>query len=435
MRLFVVFPMMAMMASLLVTTPVASALAETLTWEDCLREAARANPELKAASENLRSARFQKNGAFAGFLPQISGSGSYSHSNRSGTSVGTLGGTPLVTTSTGRDLYALSANAQQNLFSGFRDVARVKEGKANEDIARADLRATKARISFDLKSAFSDLRYAQDSLKLTRDILKRRGDNRNLVQLRFESGRENKGSLSLSNAYWQQAKFDYLQASHGLETARTQLARVLGRPQTSEIQVAGSIPLSIPQEVRDMDALAAETPDYQRAVGQKNVAKAGVTSSWANFFPSLDATASAGRQDDRWFPEQNRWTVGGSVTIPFFNGGQHYFNLRSAKAKALASEYERQNASHTVKTTLTRSYRDFVEAVQKLETDRAFLEAATIRAEIARSKYDNGLISFEDWDIIENDLISRQKTFLQSERARVTSEASWEQSQGKGAIP
>ena len=33
--------------------------------------------------------------------------------------------------------------------------------------------------------------------------------------------------------------------------------------------------------------------------------------------------------------------------------------------------------------------------------DREFVEAAAVRAEIARSKYHNGLLSFEDWDIIE----------------------------------
>jgi hypothetical protein len=44
-------------------------------------------------------------------------------------------------------------------------------------------------------------------------------------------------------------------------------------------------------------------------------------------------------------------------------------------------------------------------------------------------------MSFEDWDRIENDLIQRQKTVLQSQRDRVTAEAAWEQAQGKGVIP
>ncbi|QQR79328.1 MAG: TolC family protein [Deltaproteobacteria bacterium] len=386
--------------------------AETLTWKECIQEASRSNPEIKSATQNMKAARFQKDSAFAGFLPKISGNGTYSHGNHSGTTLGSTGSTTsIISSSSGHDLYSISANAQQNIFSGFRDVAKVSEGKANENISKADLQAAKAKVSFDLKSAFSDLKYAQNSLKLTQDIMKRRSDNRNLVQLRFESGRENKGSLALSNAYWQQSKFDYLQASHTLETSQSNLARVLGRSQSTDLQITGDIPLSQPQELKDLDALSMQTPDYLRTVGQKKAAKALVKSSWANFFPTVDGTASVGRQDDHWIPEQNRWTVGLNVSIPIFSGGQNYFNLKSSKAKLLSSEYTRQNTSNTVKTNLTKSYRTYLESVQKLETDRAFLEAASIRAEIARQKYDNGLISFEDWDIIENDLIARQKTF------------------------
>ena len=38
----------------------------------------------------------------------------------------------------------------------------------------------------------------------------------------------------------------------------------------------------------------------------------------------------------------------------------------------------------------------------------------------------------DDWDIIENDLITKQKTELQSELNRVNAEASWDLARGKG---
>jgi hypothetical protein len=47
----------------------------------------------------------------------------------------------------------------------------------------------------------------------------------------------------------------------------------------------------------------------------------------------------------------------------------------------------------------------FVEAVEKTKVDNSFWEAASTRARIARQKYNNGLLTFEDWDVIENDLI------------------------------
>jgi len=55
-------------------------------------------------------------------------------------------------------------------------------------------------------------------------------------------------------------------------------------------------------------------------------------------------------------------------------------------------------------------------------------------AEIARNKYNNGLLTFEDWDVIESDLINRQTTYLQNQRDRVISEAAWENIQGIGVF-
>ena len=63
-----------------------------------------------------------------------------------------------------------------------------------------------------------------------------------------------------------------------------------------------------------------------------------------------------------------------------------------------------------------------------------FLAAADLRAEIARTQYTTGLLSFEDWDLIENDLIDNQKAMLASLRDAVLAEAAWEQTLGKGAL-
>src|SRR5690606_38333615 len=70
----------------------------------------------------------------------------------------------------------------------------------------------------------------------------------------------------------------------------------------------------------------------------------------------------------------------------------------------------------------------------KFRIDEKFRKASNTRAEIARAKYNNGLITFEDWDIIENELIQRQTNYLQSKKDRVVRYATWENLLGRGAI-
>ena len=160
-----------------------------------------------------------------------------------------------------------------------------------------------------------------------------------------------------------------------------------------------------------------------------------MTLARSGFYPSVNLTGSVGREGQEWYPDQDRRTVGLNLTIPLFSGGKDYYTTRSAASSLAAASANRDNVEHQLLVRLRQAYASYVESAEKLKVDQAFLDAADVRARIARSKYNNGLMSFEDWDRIENDLILRQKSLLQSQRERVTAEAAWEQAQGKGVIP
>ncbi len=407
------------------------AQAASLTWTDCIQETARKNPDLHAAKASLKSAEYQTKGAVSGFLPQVSGSLNYNYGNNSSSSSSFSS-----TTSSGSrsSFYSTSLTATENLFSGFQDKAKIKQGKANEEASRANLNAVKSKVSFDLKSAFASLLYAQGSLKLAQEIIHRREENLNLIQLRYENGRENKGSLLLSKAYLQQAKYDALQAKNNMQIAQEQLAKVLGNDEPRDIHVVGNLPIQNPPDIENIKELTPLPPDYQQAVAQKKSAKASLTTARSPFFPSLAVTGTMGKQGTDWFPNSSRWSVGGSLTWPFFSGGKDYYATKSASANLQATVLNEESVGRQTRTKLEQGLTGFTEAVEKLKTDQSFLEASVVREEIGHNRYENGLLSFEDWDIIENDLIARQKQALQSQRDRIISEANWEQAQGKGVL-
>ncbi|MEI8347438.1 MAG: TolC family protein, partial [Pseudomonadota bacterium] len=328
-----------------------------------------------------------------------------------------------------------SLNATQNLFSGMQDKAKVDQAKAGVGVSQSNLNNVKAKLSYDLKSAYMNLIFSQNSIKLTQDIIGRRESNLKLVELRFTSGRENKGSVLLSKAYLEQAKYDHLQAINSLELGQVQLAKVLGiEDNTEQIEVSDPIPTTKPTDKIDLKQLALDIPDYQLALAQEQSADAGIVLARASFFPSLNLTGSTGRTDDQWSPQNKNWSIGVGVTIPLFNGGKDYFATQAAYSNYRTAVFSKQNAFRQAIMKLKQTYNSYLEAVQKLEVDRAFTDAALTRAKVARETYNNGLLSFDDWDTIENDLINRQKALIQSERDRVIAEATWEQAQGKGVI-
>jgi len=395
---------------------------EPLTWEEGVRQATAVNPDLRAARDSLQAAEMNVGGAGSGFFPQMSGS----VARTDGTSTSTTSNLPITSS-------ALVVN--QNLFAGFGDQASVAQARANRAAAEANLRAARAKVSYDLKTAFATLRYATNDRSLSADIVRRREQNLRLVELRFESGRENKGSLLLSQATLSQARLGLLQADQALPVAQAQLARVLGRDDPQVLSLVGTVPTSAPPAQVDFVRAVLDTPDQQRALAQVEAAKAGVDIASSGFWPSVDLTGTANRTNSDTVPDYRSNSVILSLTVPIFSGGKTYYGARSAGAQESAAEALREGLLRQLRTQLEQSYAVYVLAVTQLTVAEEFRKAAQVRAEIARNKYSNGLMSFEDWDIIENDLISRERTLLLSQRDRITAEAAWEQALGTGVIP
>lgn len=415
----VICMMAAIMVSILTLRP-ALAL-EVLSWKACIDLASSNNGDLRAARASLRSTEYQEGVARSGLLPQINGA----------SSVVRAGGGGAVSSS-----YAASLSATETLATGLADFGRISQAQANTKVAEASLSAAKARASFDLKSSYEAMRFAGESIRLTGEIRHRRESNLRLVELRFESGRENKGSVLLSKAYLEQARFDELQARQSLELAKAQLDRVLGLDDGREYVVREPIPVREPGEAApDFRALAVVTPDHVQASGREESADAAITVARSGFFPTLSLTGLGSRTGSEFFADTDRWSLSLNLTIPFFSGGRDFYATKSAVAGWQSLEATRQNVDRDLLARLRQAYNAFVQAVVRLKVDASFREAAMTRAEIARNKYNNGLLTFEDWDIIENDLISREKAYLATSRDRVVAEAAWEQAQGKGVIP
>lgn len=144
-----------------------------MTWHDCVRMATERNPDLRAARATLDASIHSAKAAYGGFYPQVTldlsanKGNTYSFSDVSGASTA-FGSTR-----------ALSAGvtATQNLFSGFEDTALVEQGAANREASSFSVDVTKAQVSYDLKSAFAGLLYAQDADQLAQRITRRREEN------------------------------------------------------------------------------------------------------------------------------------------------------------------------------------------------------------------------------------------------------------------
>ncbi|MFH1223152.1 MAG: TolC family protein [Pseudomonadota bacterium] len=396
---------------------------EQLSWDDCVKEIGMNNLDIKAARENISAYKYTKKAQWSGFLPTVSGDLSAKRGNTN---------TSLNTDNTN---YAASLVLSQNIFSGFQTVGKLEGAQANIEGQEATYNSVMAQVSYNLQNAFAQVLYARDYIALSEANIKRRQENLNLVQLRFEGGMENKGSYLLSKASLEEAHYDYEQAKHLLQTAKQQLASVIGRKSLEgDIDIEGDIPVNQPEKNVDMEKIVEETPTHKLAISQTKAYKADLRVVRSDFYPSFDFTGLTSKEGNAWPLPNNQWYLMLSLSIPLFNGGSDYYSTYSAASTLSSSIFSQQQTDLDLLYSLRQTYNSFLDAINKVGVYRSFVEAATTRAKISRGKYNTGLLNFENWDIIENDLINKQKTYIQTLRDRRLAEASWLQVQGKGVF-
>ena len=400
-----------------------------LSWRECIRLAIDNNAEYRAA-QATRNAVFELEGvARAGFLPTLSAGAS---ATRQQTDAG--GGGSIFSSPT---LFDVNLTANENLFNGLGDQARLRLARANTAAADATLKIAKAKLSFDLKAGYENLLSSKAFIDLQQAIVAQREYNMRMVKLRFEGGQENKGSVLQSEAYLEEARLNLVQAHYAYRTSQAQLRKLLGIDEVVNFDVSDSVPTS-DVEYRDLDfkSILLTTPVHENAQSVEESAQQNVAANRSAFYPTLGLAAATGQGGDTFLPGgDRRWSVALNLSIPLFNGGKDYYNVRSASEDYIAQARLRNNIDQALQVSLQDAYFVYSSSMTRLKIDKSFQEALQVRAKIGRAKYKQGLLSFDDWDRIENDLIDRENKFLSSSRDRVTAEAAWEQAQGKGVIP
>jgi len=330
----------------------------------------------------------------------------------------------------------MNLTASQSLFSGFRDQATLRRYQALLTAAEMNFQRVKAALSFNLNQGFAQLMYAQDFLQVANIIAARRKENVNLVEMRFEAGRENKGSFLRNKAYYRQALFDITKAKRGIKVAQQQMAAAMGRLDAGGMTITGRWDISTPPEPPDFRELSKTTPDFREASAQVRASHEGVRIAASDFYPDWSVSAMVGRQDDdSIIPDNEKWRVGTTLSYPLFAGGQHYYSLRKAQAERRATQDRLANIDNQMVAGLEEKFTAWQDAAERTDVQAEFLHAAEVRAKIARKQYQNGLLSFEDWDLIENDLIDKQKSMLVSQRDALLARTGWEKAVGIGFIP
>ena len=409
---------------------------ETLQWQECVKEAKKNHPDLLSALENVHQATASKEITRSAYLSQLGFDASETTTKRpsfgvSGSSVDLVSSSSNASANNRNTTYQYEVTAQQLLFDGFKTSYDLSTAERNIRAQRYFYNVTSSNIRLRLRTAYVNLLSAQEFLKVTKEIEARRKQTMDLVKLRYEGGREHKGSLMTSEADLAQAKYDVGNATRNIYLYQRQLTKELGRANFFLMSATGDLEVKDAERMLpNFENIAETTPLLKQLIEQKEAAKFGLKSAYANFFPQVYANGSMGNTNTVWFPDKNQYSIGTSITFPIFDGGNRYASVDKAKGLLGQTTADERSGRDGVIFTLANTWTQLQNTLDNVAVQLETLNAAQERSKIATAEYSIGLMSYDNWIIIENNLVSAKKSCISSQNAALVAEANWVQAKG-----
>jgi NodT family efflux transporter outer membrane factor (OMF) lipoprotein len=391
-----------------------------------IEQAVKGNLDLKKAQARIREARARRGVAKAGFFPTLNATGSASRSRSSenlGSSVGIGGNVDIGSTMMTSDLYAVGFDAswELDIFGGVR--RSVEAAQANLEASREDLRDVLVSLLAEVATNYVDVRTYQTRLAVAEENLKSQDETFQLTVWQYQAGLSDELAVQQARYNLENTRSNIPTLRTGLEEAMNRIAVLLGEQpgkvheelvKRENIPVAPlNIAVGVPADV------LRRRPDIRKA--ERNLASqtATVGVAVADLYPQFTLNGSIGLEalsTGNLFSAGSRtYSFGPSITIPIFAGGSIRQNIevQSALQEQYLIAYKTTilNALEEVENALT-AYSEEQHRKQSLIDAAA---AAKQAVELAKNKYQSGLIAFSDVLDAQRSLLSFEDDLAKSE--------------------
>ena len=441
------------------------ALAENLP--NALAKAYYNNPNLNASRGNVRSADENIPIAESGYLPQVQGSADvgFEHAESSGgagisssTGIGTggtnaggtgtggtTGGTGTGGTGTGTggsgigngtstttsggasgisNTVPRGAGIQvtQTLFDGLRTPNRVRSAESNVFSVRESLRNTEQSVLQSGAQAYMDVLRDTAVLDLRASNIKVLQEQLRQTQDRFKVGEVTRTDVAQAEASLAGSQADFYAAQSNLQNSIASFRQVIGE-QPTRLEPTKPLERFVPTSLEIAIAISqAEHPSIQSALHSVDVQALQVKIAEGALYPTVSVTGSAQqRYDVQSVPGTSAFvgSVVGSVSVPIYDGGQSYGQIRQAKENLGVAQFQADVSRDNVRAAVISAWGLLVSSKAAVQADQAQVNAAEIALNGTREEARVGQRTTLDVLNAQQTLLNARVSLVGAQRDRV----------------
>lgn len=377
-----------------------------------IERAAKGNLDLKKAQARIREARARRGVAKAGLFPTLDATGSASRSKSSDDSGGATS-----------DLYAAGFDAswELDIFGGVR--RSVEAAQATLEASQEDLRDVLVSLLAEVATNYVDVRTYQARLAVAEENLKSQEETYQLTLWQSQAGLSDELAVQQARYNLENTRSNVPTLRTGLEEAMNRIAVLLGEQPGKvheELAKRENIPVAPLNIAAGVPAdVLRRRPDIRKA--ERNLASqtATVGVAVADLYPRFTLSGAIGLEalstGNLFSSGSGKYSFGPAVTIPLFAGGSIRKNIevQSALQEQYLIAYET-----TVLTALEEVENALTAYAEEQNRRQSLIDAAAAAkqaVELAKNKYQSGLIAFSDVLDAQRSLLSFEDDLAKSE--------------------
>ncbi|GFE85649.1 efflux transporter outer membrane subunit [Steroidobacter agaridevorans] len=419
-----------------VDDPAAGTRAIALGWRDFFADprlealiatALKNNRDLTIAVAQIEEARGAYRIQRSELLPTIAVSAEGTRNGAGPETAGVSGLGPIGTSETFERYFlgAGIASFELDFWGRVRNLSRAARADYLATVEAA--RAFQLSLIRDVASAYFASLEARERLELAQATVDSRREGLRIAKKRLDAGVTSALDFRQAETLLTQAETELAALHFSKAQSENLLATLIGSAAT--VELPEPLPLAEQARLETLAAgvpsdLLASRPDIVAAEHRLRGARANIGAARAAFFPSITLTGSYGfastQLDELVGNDRRTWSYGPSISLPIFDFGARRGNLTVAEAREniAVADYERTIQTSFQEVSDALAGRKFL-AEQVSAQERA-TRAQRQLAELARRRYNEGVVAYIEVLDAERNLFSAEQALLQVRRAEVS---------------
>ena len=465
-----------------------------LTLDDALKIALSENTSVKVADMEIQRQEYAKKGSYAALFPQVNASGSYSYalkkqkvyfgsdkqddgggSSSGGGMAGMMAsminpimyyieqlyagtGVPFVPyvdpsqggqeggssssepMEMGRSHSVTFGLSAQMPLVNFQLWESLRLSGDQVELAVEQARESRLGTVASVKQAFYAILFAKETYNVYNSVFENAVENYKLTEMRYNAAKASEMDLTRAKASMAAAIPNLYNAENAVELALWQLKAVMGIDLDRNIDIAGALEDYAGQMFSDIAegeqaSLEGNTTLRQLAQQAEMMARQIRMAQYA-YLPTLAMTFSYSylTQSDifnlsqwRWFPSSS---IGLSLSIPIFSGGQRYHAVKQARVQADELDLQRENTERQLRIGIRQSLGTMDTAMRTYDAAKEALVSAEKAYDVAVKSYQLGKSTLTDLNNTELTLTQSRLAVSQAIYNFVIAKAGLEQTLG-----